>query len=59
MEQAGLIHSRDDRQFTRKLWMGKEFGNQRVLVLNDNKVETLAGVGLWPDRLLSAEVAES
>jgi hypothetical protein len=53
MEQAGLIHSRDDRQFTRKLWMGREFGNQRVLVLDDNKVEVLAGVGLWPDRLLS------
>jgi DNA primase len=57
MEQAGLIASRDDRQFTRKLWMGRDFGNQRVLVLDDNKVEVFAGVGLWPERLLAANEA--
>jgi len=51
IEQAGLIKQRSKDQLTASIWVSKEHGTQRVLALDDNRVEAEYGVNLWPDKL--------
>lgn len=58
LDQGHLIARKDDKgkQYECKLWMGKDYGNRRSLVIDSDKAESLTGLSLWPEKALKFQV---
>lgn len=48
---AGLLAERDERQLTVSVYLGKEHGTVRVLVIDADKLEALTSICLYPPKL--------